>query len=319
MNHRRILLGLVAPLVAAPGGLIYVRYRRDMGRARRRLAKGDSKVIATACGPIEYAVAGKGAPVLVVHGAGGGFDQGMNFAEPLVNAGFQVIAMSRFGYLRTPMPSDASPAAQADAHACLLDALAIKQAAVIGASAGAPSSMQLALRYPERVKRLVLLVPAAYVPRPDDAPSLKTPPGGRFLFNTALKSDFLFWLAPKIARDVVVRGILATQPEVLKKASTEEQVRAKKVIEHILPITQRRLGLINDGAITSSLERYPLEHIGTPTLVISCADDLFGTFESARYIAQHVPNARFIGYETGGHLWVGHQHEIVAEIADFLK
>jgi hypothetical protein len=40
-----------------------------------------------------------------------------------------------------PLPPDASPAAQADAYACLLDARRIERAAVIGASAGAPSAM----------------------------------------------------------------------------------------------------------------------------------------------------------------------------------
>jgi hypothetical protein len=38
--------------------------------------------------------------------------------------------MSRFGYLRTPLPSDPSAAAQADAHACPLDALGIRHAAL---------------------------------------------------------------------------------------------------------------------------------------------------------------------------------------------
>jgi membrane protease YdiL (CAAX protease family) len=41
-------------------------------------------------------------------------------------------------YLGTPMPADASAAAQADAHVCLLDALGIAKAAVMGGSAGAP-------------------------------------------------------------------------------------------------------------------------------------------------------------------------------------
>jgi hypothetical protein len=59
-------------------------------------------------------------PVLVVHGAGGGFDQGLHFGAPLAAKGFQVIAMSRFGYLRTPLPAEASAAAQADGHVCLL-------------------------------------------------------------------------------------------------------------------------------------------------------------------------------------------------------
>ena len=71
--------------------------------------------------------------MLAIHGSGGGYDQGI-----------RVIAMSRFGYLRTPMHTDASAAAQADAHACLLDVLGIRQAAVMGGSAGAPSVLQMA-------------------------------------------------------------------------------------------------------------------------------------------------------------------------------
>ncbi len=57
----------------------------------------------------------------------------MAFAEALADR-FHVIAMSRFGYLRTPLPLDASASAQADAYACLLDALNIRQAAIIGDS-----------------------------------------------------------------------------------------------------------------------------------------------------------------------------------------
>jgi 2-hydroxy-6-oxonona-2,4-dienedioate hydrolase len=49
------------------------------------------------------------------------------------------------------------------------------------------------------------------------------------------------------------------------------------------------------------------------------ANDLFGTFEIARYTAANVPGARFVGYETGGHISVGHSEEITREIADFLK
>jgi len=67
---------------------------------------------------------------------------------------------------------DASPAAQADAHACLLDALNIIKVAVVGVSAGAPSSMQFALRYPERISSLVLIVPGTvYTEKPVESPS----------------------------------------------------------------------------------------------------------------------------------------------------
>ena len=81
----------------------------------------------------------------------------------------------------------------------------------------------------------------------------------------------------------------------------------------------RRLGMLNDAAVTSSLPRYELERITAPTLVMSAADDLFGTFDGARYTAEHVPGARFIGYPSGGHLWIGHQQDVVAAIADFVK
>jgi 2-hydroxy-6-oxonona-2,4-dienedioate hydrolase len=315
---RRAVSVLVGLLLAGLFGLAYTTYQRDMYQARRRVSDG-SHIVQTTCGPIEYALAGDGPPVLVVHGAGGGYDQGLEFGEPLVHSGFRIIAMSRFGYLRTPLPTDASASAQADAHACLLDALEIRRAAVVGASAGAPSSMQLALRHPDQCRAMVLLVPAAYVPRPGSAPPMQTPAGTAFLFETALKSDALFWAAIRLARSTVIRAILATPPAVVANASADEQARVGNVLEHILPVSPRRLGLLNDAAVTSSLPRYELERITTPTLVISLADDLFGTFDGARYTAEHVPRARFIGYPSGGHVWVGHQQEVMAEIAAFLK
>jgi 2-hydroxy-6-oxonona-2,4-dienedioate hydrolase len=226
--------------------------------------------------------------------------------------------VSRFGYLRTPLPADASPEAQADAHACLLDALGIQRAAIIGASAGAPSSMQFALRHPDRCSALVLLVPAAYVPRPGGAPSLTTPPGTEFLFDTALRSDFLYWAWMKLAYRTMVAAILATPPEVLEKADADEQARAAQLLDHTLPVSERRLGLVNDARVTLSLQRYDLERIRVPTLAISVADDRFGTYDAARYTAEHIPGARFVGYPTGGHVWIGHHKEMLTEIAGFL-
>jgi 2-hydroxy-6-oxonona-2,4-dienedioate hydrolase len=316
---KRAAFAIVSAVVAAGGfAMIFARYRRDIREARRRVSTG-SEIAQTPCGPIEYATVGDGPPVLVVHGAGGGFDQGLEFGGPLARQGFRVIAMSRFGYLRTPLPADASVVAQADAHACLLDALNIPRAGVVGASAGAPSALQFALRHPDRCRALVLLVPALYVPRPGGAAPVKTSAATRLLFDTALRSDFLFWAATRLARPTLIRAILATPAEVVQKASPDERARVDEMLKHILPVSSRRLGLLNDAAVTSSLPRYELERIGAPTLAISIADDLFGTFDSARYTARHIPHARFLGYETGGHVWVGHQKEGVAEISAFLK
>ena len=86
---------------------VWWRFKTDMREARARSSLG-SIVVETRCGRIEYQEAGTGIPLLSVHGSGGGFDQGMAFADGLVSQGIRVIAMSRFGYLRTPLPVDAS-------------------------------------------------------------------------------------------------------------------------------------------------------------------------------------------------------------------
>jgi pimeloyl-ACP methyl ester carboxylesterase len=90
-------------------------------------------------------------------------------------------------------------------------------------------------------------------------------------------------------------------------------------LDHIPPISPRRAGLLNDAVVTSSLPRYELEKITAPTLAISASDDLYGTFDGARYTAEHVPHARFIGYPSGGHMLVGHDAETSSEITAFLK
>jgi 2-hydroxy-6-oxonona-2,4-dienedioate hydrolase len=317
------VVGTFMSLVGAGvSALVWFNYRRDIHRLRERISAG-SRIVETPSGPIEYGSVGDGPSVFVVHGAGGGFDQGLEIANPLLRSGFRIIAMSRFGYLQTPLPADASPAAQADAHACLLDALDVQRVAVVGASAGAPSSMQFALRYPERTAALVLLVPLAYPShveqRLEGAMPSQTSAPVKLLFDTALASDFLFWVVPKIARNAMLRGILGTPPSVLQNASAEERARVAQVLDHIQPLSMRRLGLLNDALIARSLPRYELERIAVPTLILAVADCLYGTFAGARYSAERIPCARFVSYPNGGHLWVGHQREVIAEIVDFLR
>jgi pimeloyl-ACP methyl ester carboxylesterase len=120
---------VILTLAASSAAFIYVRYRQDLNDARERLG-GGGRVVHTRCGPIEYSEAGKGKTVLSIHGAGGGWDQGL-LIRTFIGEGFRVIAPSRFGYLNTPYPDDPSAVAQADAYECLLDHLDIERAAVV--------------------------------------------------------------------------------------------------------------------------------------------------------------------------------------------
>ena len=312
-RRRRTLLCLLAFALAASAVLTGWRFNRDLQFARARAAQG-SLLVDTPCGRIEYQEAGSGLPLLAVHGSGGGHDQGMAFAGGLATQGMRVIAMSRFGYLRTPMPIDASAAAQADAHACLLDALGIAKAAVMGGSAGAPSALQMALRHPDRVSALVLLVPLAYKPSTQADSAVPMPAWVERLMMRMIASDFLFWAAMHVARDEVIKLVLATPPELLKGASAPEQARVGAILRNILPVSTRAEGLISDTAVGKHLMPSPLSSIRTPTLIISARDDRYGTFASAQYTAAQITGSKFIGFETGGHTWVGHNDEVMAAI-----
>ncbi len=140
-----------------------------------------------------------------------------------------------------------------------------------------------------------------------------------FVMNTTLRSDFLFWAASKLAPDVLMRTILATPVDVFRKASKDERERAMEVVQHILPISPRAQGLQNEIAVASALSRYELERISVPTLVIAAEDDLYGTYKSGQYTAQHIPGARFAGYPTGGHLLLGHRKDVSSELSRFLS
>ena len=296
---------------------IWWRFEQDINLARARSAQG-STLIATRCGPIEVQQAGTGVPLLVVHGSGGGHDQGMAFAGTLAQHGIRVIAMSRFGYLRTPMPADASAAAQADAHVCLLDALGIQRAAVMGGSAGAPSVLEMAIRHPDRVSALILLVPLAYKPQTQVGSAPPMPAWLREVIQRLVGSDFVFWTALHVARDQLIKVVLGTPPELLKTASQHERERVASMLDNILPVSSRYAGMTHDSAVGQHLAPAPLESLHLPTLVISARDDRYGTYAGAQYTANGITGAKFLGCQQGGHLWVGHEDEVTAEVVKLL-
>lgn len=317
-TRSKLALTLVALAVLAVAAT-YTAYTRDLDAARARIAAA-STLAHTPCGAIEYAeLGGKGPAVLVVHGAGGGYDQLLDLARTLAAQGYRAVAMSRFGYLGTPMPADpmhATPEAQADAHACLLDALGIARAALIGVSAGGPSSLQFAIRHPQRTTGLFLIVPLAWSPSYSAAPPSPT---AAFVFEHVLEWDFAYWLMLKTAPRLLVTTMLGTPYEVYRAADAREQTRAHKLLEDTLPLSARAAGLANEARIAQGLARYRLESIRAPSVTLSLEDDLYRTYAGARYTAEQIPGARFVGFASGGHLFLGHEAEVMRELGTFLR
>ena len=316
LRRHRLLVGTLI-VVSVIATIIWWRFTSDLAQARVRVVRG-SLVVQTPCGAIEYQEAGKGLPLLSVHGSGGGYDQGMAFAEPLARHGIRIIAMSRFGYLRTPMPANASAALQADAHICLLDALGIPTAAVLGGSAGAPSALEMAIRHPDRTSALILLVPLTYKPPTLTASAPAMPAWLEAAMISVIGSDFLFWSALHVAREPMIGTVLATPPEIVASASAVERARVNAMLDNILPASARAEGLRSDTAASKNLKRAALGSVRAPTLIISARDDRYGTYASAEYTARHITDARFIGFAEGGHTWVGHDEAVMGAIAHLL-
>lgn len=308
-------IGIASVLGSAAAALGLRRsFRRDMADIAVQLAAG-STLIDSDLGRIEYAREGSGPVTLVSHGAGGGYDQALLVGCELLGEGYDLIAPSRFGYLRTELLEPRLPSAQADAHAALLDRLGIERAIVLGISAGAPSAIEMALRHPGRVAALILIVPRAYAPG-REVEAEDTPLNRAVMATIMNGADFAFWLAIRLARRVVLR-FLGVPPEVDAAADATERERLTWIMEGILPLSRRLAGIRNDGE--ARIGPWPLEKIAAPTFVMSAEDDLFGTLPAARFTAGHIPGAELMVVESGGHLLVGRVDEVQARIADFLR
>ena len=315
MNHLAgsIYLLVLAVLIVTAAA-VYIVFARDLSLARARLV-GHSETMQTSVGTLEYSVRGAGEPILAIHGAGGGFDQAIDMTGALVDHEYRLIAPSRFGYLRSSLPADLTVAMQADAYVELLDHLGIDQAVVVGISAGAWSSMQFAIRYPQRCRALVLIVPADYLPAGTAVH------GGAFV-TAMISSDFFAWAALRLMSIVpgaMSGAMLGTAPAVVRSADAGEKARVGQLLDHLLPVSPRYEGMQFDIHTAAMREPYSIEKIACPVLTISAADDRFGTAARARYIANSVAHGRALIFPSGGHALVGRYAEAMRESVAFIK
>ena len=310
-RHQRLLLAASAAAAGMVGASV-VFYKNDLARAREA-ARRSSLLTHTDAGLIEYADIGAGVPLLSIHGAAGGFDQGLANATQFAGEGFRVIAPSRFGYLRTPIPRDTSPAAQADAHAALLTTLDLPKAIVLAVSAGARSAVELAIRHPNRVAALVLVVPGLTAAGPASSDPSRVQ---RLAFPVVRAGgDFAWWAAEKVAPLALLR-LAGVRPALVAAAPQAERDRLMGILKRVEPVSLRLPGLGIDGR--PKPRRLPLEAIGAPTLIVCARDDSFDTLPGAELAARQIRGARLVAFDTGGHLLVGRLPEVRAAVRAFL-
>ena len=106
---------------------------------------------------LAYLDVGKGQPVILIHGFGGSMWQWEHQQQPL-SAEFRLITPDLIGSgLSTKPEIEYRPEQMLDYFIGFMDALGIRQVALVGNSMGAGLAIGMALTYPDRVSQLVLI------------------------------------------------------------------------------------------------------------------------------------------------------------------
>ena len=289
-------------------------------------ARPTPNLIDTAAGPVQYAEAGAGAPVLFVHGSPGGWDQAELMSRFLVNAGHRVVMPSRPGYLDTPL-TDANGTADGTAalHAALLDTLGIDRFAVVCWSGGGPSTYRLAATHPERVTAVVA---CAAVSKPYEFAH-----GIAGIESSIMASGLGRWMLHEMAEHLpksLVKSTLAEEGKLSK-------VDAAALLDHVwsdddardfvleLSATisgHRRVGLHHDHEEFPKLGDLGLEQVLAPVLLVHGTADADVPLEYSDYALNRLPDAEIVHQVRGTHLavwtdptaaWV--QERIVSQLA----
>jgi pimeloyl-ACP methyl ester carboxylesterase len=255
----------------------------------------------TGFGSVEYAERGSGEPLLSIHGSFGGCDAGLACLRGLIPRGRRVVAPSRFGYLGSTMPPRASPADQADAFAVLLDNVGIVRSDVIAFSSGATSAIQLALRHPDRVKRLVVV--SGNLP---GAATTATPPQVASL----VYRDGIIWMLKIFARPILIRQVGIPRGYALR---AQDEPIVCEFLDSLFPVAPRVEGVISDAFVFDpEIDNYQLEALAVPTMFVHAKDDPLVSYDLAQRAAARVHGAQLVTVERGGHLMLGGHEEFIA-------
>ena len=261
-------------------------------------------------------------------------------ASELLEHGFSVLAVSRPGYLGTPLSVGLTNEQQADALAALLEVLNIPQVAVLGFSAGAPVAFQFALRHPDKASALVLESIGAQANDTLSYIILELLLNQQSPFSAAAipQLDFatyMLYMTTRFDFYSVVKEILPLDNN-LSPSQLNQRIRfvikhhtqtefLRKLIYSLMPISPRANGIANDVA-NALLGNWPLvpsfyQGLTTPTILVQALNDTNGNYAVAQYVNSQIAGSQLITVEDSGHfIWLGRNtHAWEKQLVSFLK
>jgi pimeloyl-ACP methyl ester carboxylesterase len=251
-----------------------------------------------------YEERGTGAPILLSHGTSSDAGTWGSAIDDLARFG-RVIAYDRRGCTRSerPVPYErTTPASHADDAAALLEALDATPAIVIGRSYGGDTMLNLALRYLQHVRGLVLLE------------------GGDVYLSKTIPelSAFLDELTFSIREAVATNGPAAAAEALLRGVLGDDGYDS-------LPIERRMRMEANGPAIVAEIEGYRdglfdparLREVGCPTLVVAATASPEPFQRAMEALVTILPNARLALVE-GGHMITPAEPQVLEFIQEVL-
>ena len=273
------------------------------------------EIINTDKGQIEYAIVGKGTPVLFLHGGHS------NCRETLFHKGFdtgkyQLITPSRPGYGNTPLNANFTPKKTADLVVSLLNYLKIDKVVLYAISAGGLTSIELAARYPDRVEKLILASAVSKKWLDKNGQVYKT---AKKLFNP--KTERIVWgliktfsgIFPQMIANNFYPQFSKNKPHKLEKTDIKELLFTFKQFNS-------KSGFMSD--IEHDVEDGLISEIQCPTLIIHSKNDNSVSYEHAEHAKRWIKNSQLYGFENEwGHLfWIGNDSNIpIRKTIEFIE
>jgi pimeloyl-ACP methyl ester carboxylesterase len=246
--------------------------------------------------PVNTIDMGEGPAIVFVHGLSGSWP---NWLEqlPVFARDHRVIAMDLPGFGHSPMPREKiTISAYARILDELLESLGVSAAALVGNSMGGFVSTELAIAFPQRVERLVLVSAAGIStyrhPGVERAiPYLRrlAPMVALYTGWTAAQSD---WVTRRPGLRNLTLGLVTRHPGRLPAALAAEQLRGAG-----------KPGFMQ--ALQANID-YPIEErvpeIACPTLIVWGAEDKVIPVADADVFERLIPNSRKVIFEDTGHV-----------------
>jgi pimeloyl-ACP methyl ester carboxylesterase len=266
--------------------------------------------------PINVIELGAGPPLVFIHGL---IERWTQWVEQLsaFAASHRVIAMDLPGFGDSPMPAERiSIPLYARTIEQLLDALEISAATFVGHSMGGFTSVELAIDFPQRVERLVLVSPAG----------LSTYGNPRDLRVVAQMRRFRWIVNAYHAQVAAHSELLARRPRLrLLEPTTHvvarhsDRLPAPFVAEFVRGLGAP--GYIEGMAANFNYDyRDRLGEVACPTLIVWGDRDLVVSAKDADLYEQLIPNARKVIFKDTGHMpMIERSAAFNALLKDFLR